>query len=419
MDAHATDPAARGDAACRVGRGFRPSRANEVRDLAARPEASPYLGGDRRRRRRGAVLLIVLVIVVVLSGLIVQFTEKGMAEIAAEGHYVSRSRLRLVAYSALETTLGVLADYVAVEGGLISPAQGWADPLAIADYAPPEGVRVRIEFIDESGRLPLRSLDELTLVPLFTEMGFDNDEVLHLTNALLDWMDPDDDVRIDGAESDIYKAAEWPHEASNEPIRRLSELAVIDGFRTLFFDEHGRPNHYFHTFAGAVSEVATGSLNVNSVSDLALRALAGIGDPQIKALRDHLAGADLTPGTADDRYFDSTSQLGGVIGALPEGIRLDTRITALRIRVRVDEGPNDFVLESVVQPGRGASGAVSVGRRDRNGAGGPAGAPTDEDGPGAATQVSYPFVFLEVTEDVGHNSSIAAPTNPEQTTSRR
>jgi general secretion pathway protein K len=318
--------------------------------------------GRPRRRRRGAVLLIVLVIIVVLSALIVQFAEKGMSEIAAEGHYVSRARLRLVAYSALETTLGVLADYVAIDGWLTSPAQGWGDPLPISDFVTPEGVKIGIEFIDESGRLPLRSLDEMTLVPLFTEMGFANDEVLKLTNSLLDWTDTDDDERIDGAESDAYKQAEWPHEASNEPIKRLRELAVIDGFRELFFDEAGQPNAFYRTFAETVSEVGTGTLNVNSISDLALRALGGFSDPQIKALRDHLSGADLTPGTADDRYFASSAEIAGVVGELPEGIQLDTKINALRIRIRVDEGGNDFVLDAVVQSGRGASGNAGGGQ---------------------------------------------------------
>ena len=394
-----------------------PDVSTPERITGAGSEGSP---GRGRRRRRGAVLLIVLVIIVVLSGLIVQFTEKGMAEIAAEGHYVARARLRLVAYSALETTLGVLADYVAIDEGLKSPSQGWADPLAVADFVPPEGVRITIEFIDESGKLPLRALDELTLVPMFAEMGFANDEVLHLTNALLDWADTDDDERLDGAESNIYRLAEWPHEASNQPIRRLRELAVIDGFRTLFFDEHGEPNDYYRLFADTVSEVGTGTLNVNSVSDLALRALGGFGDPQIKALRDHLAGADLTPGTADDRYLDSADQITGVVGPLPEGLQLDTKINTLRIRVHVDEGGNDFVLDAVVQPGRGASGGGRTGRPGPDDApSAPAGAPTDPDAIGGGAQVSYPFVFLEMTEDVGQNSTIAAPTNPAQSVTER
>jgi general secretion pathway protein K len=380
MDAHAPDPIDRAQPASEAGRG----------------------------RRRGAVLLIVLVIIVVLSAMIVQFTEKGMSEIASEGHYVSRARLRLVAYSALETTLGVLADYVAIDGGLVSPAQGWGDPLPISDYVPPEGVKVDIEFVDESGRLPLRSLDEITLIPLFTEMGFANEDVLHLTNALLDWIDTDDEERIDGAESDVYKQAEWPHEASNRPVRRLSELAVVEGFRTLFFDEFGRPNDQFRLLADTISEVGTGSLNINSISDLALRAMGGVSDPQIDALRRHLAGADLAPGTADDRYFASAAEIAGVMGGLPEGMKLDTKINVLRIRVRVDEGGNDFVLEAVVHPGRGASGSLGGGRGDRNNSA-PAGAPAGDDAIGGATQVSYPFVFLEMTEDVGHNSSIAVP----------
>jgi len=366
------------------------------------------------------VLLFVLVILAVLSAAIVHFTEKATAEIAAEGYYVARARLRIVAYSALETTLGVLADHIAIDGKLTSPTQGWGEPLVVADFEPPEGVKVGVEFIDESGRLPLRSLDELTLVPLFSAMGFENDEVLHLTNSLLDWADEDDDERIDGAESDIYAEAEWPHMASNRPVRRLSELAVVDGFNSLFFDEDGQPNGYYRSFAGAVSELGTGSLNINSASDLALRAVGGLGDLQIKALRDYMAGADRVPRTADDREIEDVGTLAGIIGVVPEGVEFGTQITTLRIRIIVDEGGSVFALEAVVQPGRGASGSLSRGAAGGGEPGvAPAGAPVDPDAIGGGAQVAYPFVFLEMTEDVSHNSTIAAPLDVASESRRR
>ena len=70
--------------------------------------------------------------VVVMGYVLVQFTEKGLSEIAGEGYYVERDRLRIEAYSALEVTLAVLADFIAVDRSLQSPAQGWADPIGYA-----------------------------------------------------------------------------------------------------------------------------------------------------------------------------------------------------------------------------------------------------------------------------------------------
>lgn len=91
-----------------------------------------YCGGNPSDRNRGAVLLMILVLVVVLSAVILQFAEKGLTDIMAEGHYVQRDRMRIEAFSALEVTLAVMADVVAIEGELTAPEQGWSDQIGRA-----------------------------------------------------------------------------------------------------------------------------------------------------------------------------------------------------------------------------------------------------------------------------------------------
>jgi general secretion pathway protein K len=358
------------------------------------------VGGVARNPRRGSIILLILVMIFVLSVLIVQFTEKALAEIAVEGHYADRERLRVTAYSALETTLAVLADVIAIEGGLTSAAQGWGDPLATAGFETESETRVAVTFSDESGKLPLSNVDEVTLGLLFTRMGYDRDESQHLTETLLDWIDGDDETRLDGAESDFYGEKEWPYHASNQPMRRLSELALVDGFKELFFDETGRPNEAFHTFAHTVSLYARGGLNANSATELALRAAAMFGDQQVDSIRDYLAGPDRISGTGDDRYFATNEEIAAQLGQLPEGASLTAGISALRIHVQVEFGNSRFALEAVVQPSQEGGGA---GRRQNPGDG----RQVRDDGEQRAS-VSYPFVFLELTEDVGHNATIAS-----------
>ena len=371
--------------------------------------ASPGSGGLLRggsNPRRGAVLLMILVLIVVLSAVLVQFTEKGMTEIVAEGHYVERNRLRLTAFSALETTLAVMADVIAIDGGLTSPAQGWADPLTVAGFDPGDSLKVVVSFVDESGKLSLANLDEGTLYLLFTEMGLPIEDSLKLTHALLDWIDEDDDPRIDGAESETYAVAEWPYAASNRPVERLEELIVVDGFSTLFFDESGRPNELFKAFSEAVSVYSEGNLNANSVSDLALRAFAGFGDPQVAAFRDYLAGADGIPGTPDDRYFAEAGEFAANVPGLPPGVALRVASSVIRVRVDVFEADSRYALEAVVQPSQGGAttGGGNPRQRRNTAAAAQSTQPSDQ-----STNVPYPFVFLELTEDVGHNDSLAAP----------
>ncbi|MEZ5277724.1 MAG: type II secretion system protein GspK [Opitutaceae bacterium] len=351
--------------------------------------------------------------VVVMGYVLTQFIERGLSEIAGEGYYVERDRLRHAAYGALETTLAVLADFREIEGGLQSPAQGWGDPIGFAGVEIGKGLQVTVSFEDESAKLPLNSLDEGTLYLLFDEMGITPEDSLLLTNSLLDWIDEDDDTRIEGAESDEYSFREIPHRAANRPIRNLDELAVIEGFDLYFFDEDGRPNALFDAFAQMVSPYGGSRLNANAASAMTLRAAASVGDAQLEAIADYLAGADRKPGTSDDRYFASTDELLEVIVEMPAGLTLGVDISVLSILIQVKEGDSVFELKAVlsldgsgipsVQTGTGqAASSAPLSQVSRSTA--------------STTAIEYPFVFLELTEDVSHNEMAHVPLEEEEET---
>ena len=357
--------------------------------------------------RRGAILLLILVIIVVMGAILTQFTEKGLSEIAGEGYYVERDRLRITAFGALETTLAVLADFIVIEESLQAPAQGWGDPIGYAGIDFGDNVQVTVTFTDHTARLPLNTVDEGTLYLLFDEMGISPDDSLLLTNCLLDWIDEDDETRIDGAESDEYSFRDIPHRSANRPIINLEELSVVEGFDLYFFDEAGRPNELFETFAAMVSPYGAGLINANTASPLTLQAAGGMGDPQLDAIADYLAGADGQPGTGDDRYFASTDELLEVIVEMPPDINLGARISVLEIGIAVTEGNAVFDLTAIISlDGSGVADVqTSTGRAASTGA-------TTENS--APASVEYPFVFLELTEDVTHNDlRKSSPTDEE------
>jgi type II secretory pathway component PulK len=361
------------------------------------------LNTRRVSRREGSVLLLILVMIVVVSFALIEFTEQGLSEIAGEGYYVERSNLRTEAYSALETTLAVIADVIAIDGSLQAPLQGWDDPLAYAGVRLTEGVTASILYTDESAKLPLNSLDEGTLYLLFTEMEFDVEDSLKLTNALLDWIDEDDATRIDGAELDEYGLEEMPFAASNRPIRRLEELSIVDGFRSLFFTEEGHPNEFYSKFSESVSPYGNMSINVNRASELALTSLGGLSELQIEAIVDYRSGMDGIVGTEDDRYFASQEELLEVIVEMPEGNALSVTSKVISIEIQVTEGNADFSLRAVISLDGSGSFEDSSQTTQK-----------DSTSPSQTTpsgQSNYPFVFLELTENVAINETIASPEN--------
>ena len=63
----------------------------------------------------------------------------------------------------------------------------------------------------------------------FIQMGVDPGEFPALTGAIIDWIDPDDNTHVDGAESEYYQTLTPPYYAKNGAIDNLSELLLIRG----------------------------------------------------------------------------------------------------------------------------------------------------------------------------------------------
>ncbi len=133
--------------------------------------------------KRGVILLMVLVLIFMVAGAVTLFIERAEVEIKSEGYYVKRADLRMDAWSMLEVAVAALADVKEIDGGLYAPMQGWGDPLEYAQVRPREGLSVRYEFIDESGKADLNNMDEDSLLILFDELGFDLDDLRDLRDG--------------------------------------------------------------------------------------------------------------------------------------------------------------------------------------------------------------------------------------------
>ena len=363
-------------------------------------ERRPYLSGDGRHFSRGSVLLFVLVLIVVTAAAILKFSERAMGEMAGEGYHVQRERLRGEAYSALEATLGVLAQYREIDGGLYAPAQGWGDALEQAGYEPAADRTVTVEFADENAKLALKSADtsEPVLVALFTDLGFEPGEVDVLTDSLLDWIDADDNPRPFGAEKDDYLRTDPAHLAANRAPRSFAELAAVQGFADLMFTETGRPTPRCEEFMRRVSLWSDGSLNLNTVSDDVLRVSGLFDERQLNTLGQVLDNPDAPRGTAGANFFRSLSELSAKIGELPAGPELGVRTTVLGIVVTVRERQAEYRLRAVVRTDSTGKNATA----QRSGTGNRTAQPTAGavDGTtGAGTEIEYPFKFLELVED--------------------
>ena len=96
----------------------------------------------------------------------------------------------------------------------------------------------RVRLIDEGGKINLNRVDEQVLRRIFTNLGIDNARRDVLVDSIMDWRDPDDLHRTNGAENDYYAGLAPPYSAKNGPLDSVEDLLWIRGMTPeLFFGQ--------------------------------------------------------------------------------------------------------------------------------------------------------------------------------------
>ncbi len=388
--------------------------------------ASPFLS------RRGSVLLIVLVTLVFAASALTLFIEKADTDLLVDIREADAARLRLEAYSALETTIGVLEDFRIVGNGLHGPAEGWGDPLGFAGYEPlEEGNTVEVTLEDESAKLPLASVKPEVLTDLFKYWQVPQDQADQLTDALMGWMKKD----YVGTSANVPRLADYegtpqPFDPPLRPLRSFSELSAIEGVvRSSFFDEAGQPNDLYRHFTETFSLYRFKAPNINGNKLEPLLAQSIYDDQQQQRVTEYLTGKG-TYETQGPAFFKTTRTVAAVAGGQPDKLGYGTTVAALRITVTVRHGRASFQLTAVVAPEGGAtvvppSNVTSTTTTTTDSSGAATTNTTDQGAQPAASQTAatptavpvavdlkYPFTFLEIRENDKPVLPPPAPTEP-------
>jgi type II secretory pathway component PulK len=204
-----------------------------------------------RCQRAASVLVLTLVVVALLTLGAAAFFERMFAEHRASRAHGRQLQARHLAESGVEYLRAILAqDPVVIQqsGGLYSNPglfQGLLaidDPLAafrgrftaIAPDLTTDGLYggIRYGLENESSRLNLNAVlladapspdgarKLLMTLPGMTEP---------IADAILDWLDPDDQTRQLGAERDYYSSLDPPYAPRNGPLGSIEELLLVRG----------------------------------------------------------------------------------------------------------------------------------------------------------------------------------------------
>lgn len=314
------------------------------------PWSTKFSRKSARTPRRGAILVATLGLIILMTFLVIEFLTLSTAEVKRLSLRADQDELRTYAYSSLDITRAVLAELNEVEKKLRSPAQGWGNPLAYAEgISFPEDIKSTIIVEDETGKVPLNiNTDPKLLNAFFEKLGLDSSQANTLTDSLLDWIDPDDNARLNGAESSYYDRKTPSYKPTGQPITDFSELLYIQGFDEYFFDEDGKTDERFEALKENATLVGEGPINVNTAPPLVLELLGdeyGLDATTLKEKRKQFAEGNAT---LKDVLITSNKDLDLPKQKTPAKTPYGFESKTFKITIETCHGDNRFQLTSLI-----------------------------------------------------------------------
>jgi general secretion pathway protein K len=186
-----------------------------------------------REDSRGIALIMVLWVLAVLMVIVLSFSYLSRTESLAAVSFRQGVEKKFLAEAGIEkavmeifyrrTNPNVQTDIEGVETWRVD---GTPYTVKIGDD------HYTVAITDESGKINLNTLNDTSVIilkNLLANMGVEGPQADTIADSILDWKDPDDLVRLNGAESDYYMSLPNPYKAKNANFDTLEELSLVKG----------------------------------------------------------------------------------------------------------------------------------------------------------------------------------------------
>jgi general secretion pathway protein K len=265
-------------------------------------------------------MMIVMISVMVLTVLAAGFAYSMKVETKLARNANSEAELEWLGRSGVEYARWVLANSMAnpmqpydsldqpwsTGSGFLGPTNA---PIAYVQNPFPLGHgSVSWKITDLESKFNINSPEPIlqqVLPQALTLMGVGPGEATPIVNSILDWLDPDDQTHVEGAETRYYEGLTPPYSAKNGPIDDISELLLIKGvtpeiyyggiatnFQASYYSRQLNPfgqsaNAMLMTTSGLTNlftPLSDGKVNINTASAEVLQLIPGLNAMMAEAI---------------------------------------------------------------------------------------------------------------------------------------
>lgn len=273
--------------------------------------------------RRGFALLVVIWLAALLAGAGLHWSLRSRQHLAALGNQIDRIEMTAAAEAGLSLVRATLDHRLRVQQGLVDlDIDAWRTtrPLDFSGSVSEQAdLRWRATVDDLGRRVNLNLADPIQLRRLLAWFAIDSRLAARVADATVDWRDPDDWPRVEGAEREAYLAAGAARIPANGPFETVREWASVMGVTEQLYE---RASRY-------LCVDGSGRINLSTAPDPVVLSLPGFGPEALAVLRG--------PGVV--------RSLTELAGSLPAGARatlephlawLESRTTFITEELQID-----------------------------------------------------------------------------------
>ncbi|GBE34893.1 general secretion pathway protein K [bacterium BMS3Bbin06] len=256
----------------------------------------------RFKQQDGVALLLVLWVLILLMVLGMSFSYMTRTELEA-GHYFNR-RLKddmLLEGAIQRAVLELLHARKSPDAEDIWDLNGGLNLLK------EDNSEMEIRIIPESSKVDLNRASDVILKGLLAAIGVDAETQDVIADSLLDWRDPDDLHRLNGAENDYYHSLDRPYDCKNGNLDSTEELLLVRGVtREIFYGNGEKPGLRDYVTVFSDSD----RININTAAREVLLSLPGMDEDTADAVIEY----------RKNKQIKNSAELQDALGGLYAGI---------------------------------------------------------------------------------------------------
>ena len=190
------------------------------------------------KNSNGVALVMVLWVITILSVVVLEFSFAMRTEVNITRNYQEQLKLYAVAEGSLQRAVAelILKQDPRIQQMKQTVKAGEAPPEIrewVTDgreYPVPfeqaEGV---VRVTGEAGKVNINRVSDGLLRKIMTNLGLQAEARDVVVDSILDWRDPDDFIRVNGAENEYYQSLKEPYDCKNGDFDSIEELMQVKG----------------------------------------------------------------------------------------------------------------------------------------------------------------------------------------------